>query len=224
MKKLVILGLSLIMGFTTIAQEKFTEGKIIMSQTMSTDNEQMQAMLKQMMGDEPMTIVTYLKGDKSRSEISNPASGDIITISNNDTKEMLMLMDNPMLGKKYQLTSLNIEDEEKLEENVKIVQGDNTKTILGYECKEQIVTVNQNGVKMEMSMYITDKITPVMTQQTSMLGNKLKGFPMYMIMNMNQQGMAMKMTFEVIELTKESVANSKFNMTPPEGYTKLQAN
>ena len=222
MKKLVLLGLSLIMGFTTIAQEKFTEGKITMSQSMTTDNEQMQAMLKQMMGDEPMTIVTYLKGDKSRTEMTNPMSGNITTISNNASKEMLMLMEHPMLGKKFNLTSVSADDEEKLDENVTIVEGENSKTILGYECKEQIITVNQDCVKMQMTMYVTDKIMPVMTQQTSMLGNKLKGFPMYMTMSMNQQGMDMNITFEVIELNKESVEDSKFSITPPEGYTKLE--
>jgi len=210
--------------FTLIAttQEKFNEGKITMSQTLSTDNEEMQAMLEQMMGGKLMETVSYVKGQKSRTEINNPMTGDLITISNMDENQMLLLMDNPMLGKKYSLTSLGTGEEGDINDDITIVEGTETKTILGYECKQHMVTIDQDGVKMEMEMYITDKIVPVMSQQTAMLGNKLKGFPMYMVLKMNQQGMAMTITTVVTQLNKESVADGIFTLTPPEGYTKME--
>lgn len=203
-------------------QEKFNEGKITMSQTLTTDNEEMQAMLEQMMGGKLIETVSYVKGQKSRTEINNPMTGDLITISNMDENQMLLLMDNPMLGKKYTLTALGTEEEENISNNITIVEGTEIKTILGYECKQQMVTIDQDGVKMEIEMYITEKIVPVMSQQTAILGNKLKGFPMYMVLKMNQQGMAMTITTEVTQLDKENVADGKFNLTPPEGYTKME--
>ena len=222
MKKSLLLCFALMFMLFATAQEKFNEGKITMTQTLSTDNEEMQAMLDQMMGGKTMETVSYVKGQKSRTEINNPMSGDIITISNMDEKQMLLLMDNPMLGKKYTLTSLGKAEEEKFKDNITIVEGTETKTVLGYKCKQQMVTIDQDGVKMEMEMYITDKIAPVMSQQTSMLGDKLKGFPMYMVLKMNQQGMAMTITTEVTQLDKESVSDGIFSLTPPEGYTKME--
>ena len=221
MKKIILLGFVLMIAVSVKAQEKFEEGKISMTQTITTDNEEMQAMLEQVMGGSTMESVTYIKGQKTRAEVSNPSSGDIIMITDMSENKMLMLMDSPMMGKKYTMTDLDSEEVKKASENVTVTEGTETKTILGYECKQYMVTVDQAGVKMEMEMYVTNKIVPVMTQQTAMLGDKLKGFPMYMVMNMNQQGMAMTITTEVKELNKEAIADAKFSLTPLEGYSKM---
>jgi len=222
MKKSLLLSLALTFTLFATAQGKFEEGKITMSQTLATDNAEMQAMLEQMMGGKTMETTCYIKGNKSRTEINNPMSGDIITISDADAKQMLLLMDNPMVGKKYTLTTISAEEQEKLKETVVVVEGTETRMILGYECKQQLVTINQNGVKMEMELFITDKIVPVMSQQTSMLGDKLKGFAMSMIMKMNQQGMAMTITTEVTKLDKQAVPDGKFSLAIPEGYSKIE--
>jgi hypothetical protein len=222
MKKILVFSLAVLLGMVTYAQEKLTEGKITMTQTMSTDNAQMQAMLDQTMGGKPMETVAYVKGNKSRSEVSNPMSGNIVTIFDMDKKEMLLLMDNAILGKKYSTTIITKEEEEKMKENTTIVKGTETKTILGYECTKQTVTVDQDGANMVMEMYITDKIAPVVSQQTSFLGNKLEGLPMYMVIKMNQQGMNMTITTEVTNIEKETVSDDKFSLTPPEGYTKME--
>lgn len=222
MKKILVFSLAVLLSMVTYAQEKLTEGKITMTQTMSTDNAQMQAMLDQTMGGKSMETVAYVKGNKSRSEVSNPMSGNIVTIFDMDKKEMLLLMDNAMLGKKYATTIITKEEEEKMKENTTIVKGTETKTILGYECTKQTVTVDQDGANMVMEMYITDKIAPVVSQQTSFLGNKLEGLPMYMVIKMNQQGMNMTITTEVTNIEKETVSDDKFSLTPPEGYTKME--
>jgi hypothetical protein len=222
MKKILVFSLAVLLGMVTYAQEKLTEGKITMTQTMSTDNAQMQAMLDQTMGGKSMETVAYVKGNKSRSEVSNPMSGNIVTIFDMDKKEMLLLMDNAILGKKYSTTIITKEEEEKMKENTTIVKGTETKTILGYECTKQTVTVDQDGANMVMEMYITDKIAPVVSQQTSFLGNKLEGLPMYMVIKMNQQGMNMTITTEVTNIEKETVSDDKFSLTPPEGYTKME--
>ena len=214
MKKVFAL---LALSFTTMvsAQEKITEGVIISKQKMTTDNEELKAQLE-MMGD--MQTTTYFKNNKSRTEISNPMSGDVTTITDSKTRETLMLMDNPMLGKKYMFQKAENIDE--ILKDVEVIEGNQTKTILGYNCKQYMVTTNKDGVEMKMEMFTTESILAEV-QQTAMLGEKLKGFPLYMIITMNQMGSDMVIITEVVEIKKESVADAKFSMTPPEGYEKM---
>ena len=213
MKKiLTVLALSLTVMVS--AQKKITEGVIVSKQTISTDNEEMKAQLE-MMGD--METVTYFKDDKSRAELSNPMSGDVVTLT--DSKNMLVLMDNPMLGKKYMLQ--NLKDAEDQVKGVEVTEGTETKTILGYKCKQYIIKVTQDTGNMEMEMYTTEDI-PVKSQQTSMVGDKVKGFPLYVVMKMTQMGTDMVITTEVTEIKDETVADDKFDMTPPEGYENMR--
>lgn len=217
MKKLLCLFLA-VFTLTLTAQDKLTEGKIIAKQTLFSDNEQVMTQLA-LMGD--MQTTTYFKDTKSRSELSNPMSGDVITITNAATNEVMMLMDNPMLGKKY--TYQKIDNIDEASESITVVVGDKTKDILGYTCQQYTVNIKNEGVEMTMEIYTTEAI-PVTSQQTAMLGNKLKGFPLYMIMDMNQMGNKMKITTEVTEITKQSVSDDIFSMTPPEGYEKMEGN
>ena len=215
MKK-IVLFVALAFSVMAFAQEKITEGKITSKQTMSTENEQMQAQLD-MMGK--METITFFNGKSSRSELINPMSGNITTIINADKNEMLMLMDNPALGKMYTLQK-NLINEEDIK-NITVVEGDKTKTVLGYECKQYKVTINKDGVKMEMEIYTTEAI-PVVSQQATALGDKMKGFPLYTIIKMNQMGMDMLITTEVTKIEKEKVSKDLFDTTPPEGYKHMK--
>ncbi|MEH6538218.1 MAG: hypothetical protein V7719_17610 [Psychroserpens sp.] len=212
MKKFLFLFLATF-SLTLVAQDKLIEGIVIAKQTITSENAQVQAQLE-MMGD--METTTYFKGQKSRTELENPMTGSVITIANGETNEVLTLMDN-MMGKVY-----NYQKTDSLEEkikDIKVVAGDKTKMFLGYDCKQYTVTIKQEGVEMALDMYTTEAI-PVSSQQTAMLGDKLKGFPLFMTMTMNQQGMEMLITTEVTEIKKAKVSDDQFNMTPPEGYTK----
>ena len=210
MKKLLVLLLA-VFSLSTFAQEKISEGVITMKQTISSDDATVQAQLD-MIGQ--MTSTTYFKKGKSRAEVSNQMSGDITVIINQVSEEMLMLMDGPM-GKVDGKKSTNLTEEQL--EKVTVTESDETKTILGYECKRYDLVVKDQGVESIIKFFMTDAIE-VPTQQTALYGGKLKGMPMYMEMEMNQMGMAMTMKFEVTEVRKESVDDSKFDMTIPEGY------
>jgi hypothetical protein len=100
---------------------------------------------------------------------------------------------------------------------VTVTEIDETKTILGYKSKRYDLVVKDQGVETTIKFYMTDAIE-IQTQQTALYGGKLKGMPMYMEMEMNQMGMEMIMKFEVVEVKKESVDDSKFDMAIPEGY------
>ena len=210
MKKLLVLLLT-VFSLSTFAQDKISEGVIIMKQKIESDDPTVQAQLA-MMGE--MTSTTYFKKGKSRSEVSNQMSGDITVIIDQDIQEMLMLMDGPM-GKLYGKKSTNLTEEEL--KKVTVTEIDETKTILGYKSKRYDLVVKDQGVETTIKFYMTDAIE-IQTQQTALYGGKLKGMPMYMEMEMNQMGMEMIMKFEVVEVKKESVDDSKFDMAIPEGY------
>jgi hypothetical protein len=216
MKKIILLFL-ISMSINVFAQKELKEGVMTMKMSMSTDNEQAKAAFA-MIGD--IAVTTYFKGLKSRSEQSHQMTGDQISIVDKKSNTSLMLMNNPMLGKKYLKQDLNKSTEEL--ENVSVTANGETKTVLNYNCKGYDIKTEQNGQELKMKMFVTDKIL-AQEQYGAMLGGKLKGFPMYMVVTVNQPGMGnMNITMEVTELKDEKVADSKFDMTIPEGYTEME--
>ena len=211
MRKLLLL-LFVLASFNVFAQKKMNEGVLVMKQTMSSENEMMQQQFASM-GE--MLTTTYFKGKKSCAELSNPMSGDVTAIIDQESQEMVMLMDNPMMGKLYAKQSLKLTEEQL--SKIKVSPFDETKTILGYECKRVDVTTEEQGTEMTISFFVTDAFE-IPTQQTAMFGDKLKGLPMYFEMKMNQMGMDFVITTEVTEIRDEKVDDSKFDMTVPEGY------
>ncbi|GGW69634.1 uncharacterized protein DUF4412 [Winogradskyella epiphytica] len=216
MKKFLLLSLTLMLSVVLTAQENITEGVMVMKQTMSSDNEQMNAQLQAMAA---ANTTIYFKGDKSRNESNNPMTGDMIVIVDGTKKQMLMLMDQAAYGKKYMIQSTEPSKEDL--EAVTVKKGDKTKTVLGYECQEYIVSMKQNGQDVEMQMFTTDKISAV-SQNTTAMGDKVEGFPLYFNMKMNQMGTTINVEMEVVKIDQQSVPNEKFSLTPPEGYTKME--
>ncbi|HZW63765.1 MAG TPA: hypothetical protein VFF15_09010 [Flavobacteriaceae bacterium] len=213
MKKVLSI-LFIAFSVTVFAQEALTEGVVTMKQTMSSPNAEVNAQLA-MMGE--ITSTTYFKGDKSKSLTSSPMTGDVTAIIDMAEKKMLMLMDNPMMGKKYMEQSLDMSEEDL--SNINIEKTNETKNVLGYECTKYNVTTTNDGVEVKMEMYVTDKIN-VVSQSTANLAGKIEGFPMFMTVSFNQMGMDMTQTVEVTEIKKEAVADDTFDMTIPEGYEK----
>ncbi|WP_179315610.1 hypothetical protein [Winogradskyella undariae] len=216
MKKILLLSLALILSVSATAQEKINEGILIAKQTMSSDNEQMNSQLKAM-GD--TTAKTYFKGEKSRSETSSPMTGDMVIIMDAGEKQMLMMMDSPGMGKKYVLQSFEPSEEDL--KNVIVTKGTETKTILGYLCQQYMISMKQNGQDVKMEMFTTDKISAV-SQNTTAMGDKVEGFPLYFVMTTNQMGANIEVTSEITEIKKETVSDDKVSLTPSEGYTKME--
>ncbi|MEP5253511.1 DUF4412 domain-containing protein [Winogradskyella rapida] len=215
MKKILFLSVAMLLTMSLFAQEKINEGILIAKQSMSSDNEQMNAQLKAM-GDTNAT--TYFKGEKSRSETSSPMTGDVTIIIDAAEQQMLMMMDRPGMGKKYMLQSFAPSEEDL--KNVTVEKGTATKTILGYECQQYIIGMKQNGQDVKMEMYTTDQISAV-SQNTTAMGDKVEGFPLYFVMTMNQMGATIEVTSEIVDIKKTTVADEKLSLTPPEGYTNM---
>ena len=203
-------------SITMLAQDTLTEGMLISNQTITSDNPAIDAQLA-LMGE--MKTTTYFKDSKSRSELSNPMSGDVTTIIDTDSNKMLMMMKNPMVGNKYMLKSIEVSEEDA--KNVTVTKGDAKKTVLGYECQQYFVTLKKDGQEVSAELYVTDKI-PVTTQMTGTFGDQLNGFPMYSEMTMEQMGAKMTIKTEVTEINKQEVDATKFDMTPPEGFDLME--
>ncbi len=218
LSKKIILLLFLTFSMSIYAQKELKEGVISMKINMSSENEQVNASLL-MLGD--ISTTTYFKGQKSRTEMKSPMTGENTTILDNSSKEMLVLLNNPMLGKKYLKSTMDVSDEDL--NNITVKETGDTKTILGYKCKGYNVIVKKDDSETKMTMYTTDKISAP-NQNSTGLGGKVKGYPMYMELNISQSGMPLKTTMEVIEIKNESVDDNKFDMTIPEGYSKMKKN
>ncbi len=216
MKKILLSFTLIALSLTTIqAQKAIKEGKITQKQTYSSTNEAVNTQLA-MLGD--ISITTFFKGNKSRSELSSPMTGDVVSIIDNDEKKMLALMDNPQLGKKYALKDLTISEEDL--KNMTVTPSDDTKTILGYTCKKYDVALTKSGVETKMSMYTTDKVT-ALSDQTALFTDKVNGFPMLIEIEASQMGMDFTIKMEVTSIEETSVEDAKFDMTVPDGYEEM---
>ncbi len=215
LSKKIILLLFLSFSMSIYAQKELKEGVISMKINMSSENEQVNASLS-MLGD--ISTTTYFKGQKSRTEMKSPMTGENTTILDNSSKEMLVLLNNPMLGKKYLKSTMDVSDEDL--DNITVKETGDTKTILGYKCKGYDVIVKKDDSETKMTMYTTDRISAP-NQNSTGLGGKVKGYPMYIVLNISQAGMPLKTTMEVIGIKNESVDDNKFDMTIPEGYSKM---
>lgn len=216
MRKIIVL-LVLALSTNLFAQKEITEGIIKTKMTMSSENPQVNSQLT-MLGD--MIMSTYFKGNSSKSEMSNPMAGNNTTIVDGNAKEMLVLMDNPFMGKKYKKQAIEVSKEDL--EKVKVTENGEVKTILGYECKGYDVVANVAGVENKMTVFTTDKIKAI-NQNNAMLGSKSTGFPMYVVTDIKQGGMVLTMTMEVTEVKSEKVDEALFKLVVPEGYTEMKA-
>ncbi|WP_458627466.1 DUF4412 domain-containing protein [Winogradskyella sp. PC D3.3] len=216
MKKILLFSFAVLISVVAVAQDQIKEGVLIAKQTMASDNPQMNSQL-QAMGDS--RAITYFKGEKSRSETSSPMTGDMVIIVDAIEKQMLMLVDQPGMGKKYVLQSF-VPSEEDLK-NVIVKKGDETKNVLGYECQQYFINMKQNGQDVEMQMFTTNQIS-AFSHNTTAMGDKVEGYPLYFIMTLKQMGANIKVTSEITEIKEETVSDDKLSLTPPEGYTKIE--
>ena len=214
MKKIIVL-VALAISTIGFAQKTVKEGVITTTQTLSSPDEQMNMQVA-MMGQ--MITTTWFKNDKSRSEMSNPMAGNTIVVMDGTVNKMLVMRD-AMSGKKYSVKDMTPSDEEL--KDVTVVESTETKTVLGYECKKYDVVLKKQGVEVKMAVYTSDKV-PAKSQQIAGLGSKIKGYPMFMEMTMNQMGADIIIKMEVTDIKEEEVADAKFDMTPMEGYEKTE--
>ena len=183
------------------AQSSF-EGKIVYTITY-TD---MPAEMKGYESMLPKDLTIFMKGNKSRVEQTQMMGKNII-VSDMDNKNGFMEMD--MAGQKIRL-NISTEDFEK-EENIPsdIEYVNESKNILGYDCKKAIMKDDSGNVLM--TVFYTNKIINI--AQKEFLG--LKGFPLQY--RMTQENMTMEMT--ATDISKQSISDQSFEKSA--GYKDI---
>lgn len=212
MKSLFFLSVFTLM--TTLGlYAQMTEGHIAYKIDASTDNPEMQMAIGMMQGS---TMDIFFKDKATRSEMKMGAMMSIITITNETSKDVLMLMSG-MMGNTAVKSNLT-EYEERRDEQAKfeVTLIDETKEISGYSCKKALLS-NEEG--LESVYWYTDQIMASKKGQ-SYLSEEIPGFPMQF--ELNNQGMKMTMTVTTVEskLDKKK-ASSLFEMAIPSGYTEM---
>lgn len=197
-KLLVLAGIA-ITNFT-FAQVPF-EGSVVYS--MEIEGMEMDPTTQSMLGT--METKIFVKGDKSRTEISMAMSKNI-TIADYKKKTATFLMD--VMGMKYAI-KVGPEDmakEEEASKDIKIIYLDETKEIAGYKCKKAQITNKEN---ITITVFYTEEIKG---NSPDSRFKGLNGFPMEYEMNQN----GMKMLITANEVRKEKVDDKIFEI--PEGY------
>jgi GLPGLI family protein len=150
----------------------------------------------------------YMKNARSRVELKMGFSENI-TIVDSKAKTATSLID--VMGSKYMIK--NSTEEGKEEPNTELKYVDGSKEIAGYKCKKAEMTVTAtDGSKHNFDIYYTTEIPYSGGFRNSVKG--LKGFPMEY--GMYNPDYSMTMYFTVKSLSKEAVADSKFEV--PDGY------
>ena len=90
---------------------------------------------------------------------------------------------------------------------------DETKEVAGYKCKKAEVTIKtKEGKEETLNVFYTEEIP---TSDVKSVYKGLKGFPLEYVIN--QKGM--KMQFTATKVSKESIADTKFEISK-DGYTE----
>ena len=206
MKKAIILTTILLLAAVVPSVAQSFEGKIIVQSKVTDAPPEMQAM-KSMVES---TMTTWVKGNKSRMETSNPFTGELISITDYDKKESVTCM-NLMGQKKAVVSPLGetaMSQPSSVPANFNYKDTGNTKIILGYTCHEALASyTGADGKPMSMSIWFTKELPNRNAQYPG-----LSGMPMEY--SMHVQGMTLTMLTTAIE--KLSVSDDKFNI--PDGY------
>lgn len=180
--------------------DKITEGMIEYSVDASTMDPQLAPFL------ENMALTFYFTSNKVRVETEMGAMGTTTVISNGDNTVTLM----NMMGNKIAMT----ESMEEPDAEVNVEYMDETKTILGYECRKAVISAGG----MDMTYWVTDKIQ-MPKVESNMLVDELNGHPLQMEINLGMAAVTMTAT----NVTKKKIDADRFDTAVPEGYEIMTA-
>jgi hypothetical protein len=212
MKNTIIAGISLALSLTAIAQESFT----------IKQNTKVEGLPAEYAAYGEQDIVSYIKGDKSRTEITSMMFNTTVF---SDGKVYTMLMD--LMGNKsgYKATreEMDAENVVKKADKPKIEYTSEKKTIAGYECSKVIMTsLDKDKKETKSYIWVTDKIKA----NNSMRGNnrgmmdlsELKGYPLGMEMASSMQGQDIKVAIMATEVLTTPL-DDKIFIPETTGYT-----
>jgi GLPGLI family protein len=207
-----ILTVFVFLSVTFSLKAQLTEGHFTYTIEASSENPDMQMVTGMMQGS---TLDIHFKDKITRSEMKMGSMMNIVTVSNENSGEILLLMSG-MIGKNAILmTTEEVEalSEGKPEMNVELL--DETKTIEGYLCKKAVLSDENGG---ESIFWYTEEIEISKVGQTY-LNKEVPGFPMQY--DLNNNGLKMTMTVSKFEKKLDKNIKPLFDMNIPEGYKTL---
>jgi len=199
---------------SVVSFAQMTEGHISYKIDISTDNPDMQMIVGMMQGS---TLDVYFKEKTTRSEMKMGTMMNIITITDETTENVLMLMSG-MVGQNAIKTSLTeLEEQNTTKENpFTVTLVDETKVIEGYTCKKAILTSEEG---LESVFWYTEDID-VSKKGQSYLNDQVPGFSMQF--EFYNGPMKMSMTVAKIEKSLDKKQKTTlFDMSIPEGYKEM---
>ncbi len=178
------------------------EGKIVYTITYSNLPSEMKGYESML----PKDMTIYIKGNKSRMEQSQ-MMGKNIVVSDMDKKIGFVEMDISGQKLRMNMSTKDFDDQKSIPSNIEYF--DDSKNILGYDCKKAIMKDDSGDISM--TVYFTEKIKN--QAQKEFMG--LKGFPLQY--KMAQQSMTVEMTAS--EISEQMVPDNLFNKS--DGYKDI---
>ena len=210
MKKIFVLAFAALFGSALIAQE----GHLKYAIDIQGDDPQVE-MMKSFFANATMDM--YFNEEFSRVDMNMGSMMNTKTITDLKKEESLTLMTG-MMGKIATRTSLEdqaVEEEAEVELEVELI--DESKEILGLNCKKAIVMTEEG---QELEMWYTNDIEVTDKRGLNMANRKgMPGFPVEFSV---QQG-PMLMSFSLSEYNKKIKGKDVFDMTIPDGYVEKTA-
>lgn len=198
-KSLLLLVTAITTCNLTFAQKNNFEGKVVFD--ISFPGMELDASTAAML---PKESTIYIKGDKSRTEMSMGMGMSNATISDGKSKSATVLMD--IMGSKYaiKMTEADMKKSQG-DTKAKVKLLDETKEIAGYKCKKAEITLD-NKEKTVATVYYTPEIGGKELNWSKNEFGDIDGF--LMDFETVQNGMTMKMTAK--KVSPEKIDDSKF--------------
>jgi GLPGLI family protein len=197
--------LFLIVAFSATAQKKFTEGTISYDVVITTGSD------KPKNADflDGTTVVNYIKGDKSRTEMVSPL-GTLTTIYDGTKNSIVILKDIGEQKYMITLTPNDWKDANKKYDGISFGYENGEKIILEYKCKKAVAKL-QDGTTY--TVWYTPDLIPE-NKNFQYETRNLPGLAMEYEM-INSKGE--KTTYTVSKIGFSPVPASKFDL-PKSGY------
>lgn len=202
---LLSLTLLLTLAFSAAAQKKLTEGTISYDVVITTGSE------KPKNADflDGTTVVNYIKGDKSRTEMVSPL-GTLTTIYDGTKNSIVILKDIGEQKYMITLTPADWKDANRKYEGISFTYEDGEKTILGYKCKKAVAQL-QDGTTY------TVWYTPDLIPQNKNFQYETRSLPGLAMEYETVNAKGEKTTYTVSQISFSPVPASKFDL-PKSGY------
>jgi GLPGLI family protein len=192
-------------AFSATAQKKFTEGTISYDVVITTGSD------KPKNADflDGTTVVNYIKGDKTRTEMVSPL-GTLTTIYDGTKNAIVILKDIGEQKYMITLTTNDWKDANKKYDGMTFSYEDGEKTILDYKCKKAVA-------KLQDGTTYTVWYTPDLVPENKNFQYETRSLPGLAMEYETVNSKGEKTTYTVSKISFSPVPASKFDM-PKTGY------